>query len=190
MYIPEGVKVTSYTEKYFGGRSMTYHCPHNISCLKWDKQCSCPCLHSMLSSISARPPCSSSISTVFSAFSTTCPQLHGTTSLGQHLVETGGDYTWCTRSSDGSELYLNGELVVNNKCHHSDKQVCKKKRVPRGIVEVEACVFSSSGKPIMHVLYNGADTNGNLKNMCSMDAVKVAPKRKPDKSDWSLRVFR
>ena len=64
---------------------------------------------------------------------------------GQHLVHTGGTYTWCTRSSDGSELYVNGALVVDNKGRHSDRQMCKKKRVPRGLVKIEGRVFSSSG---------------------------------------------
>jgi len=65
--------------------------------------------------------------------------------FGQHLINTGGDYTWCTRSSDGSELYIDGELVVNNKGRHSDKLMCGKKRVTRGLVKIEARVFSSSG---------------------------------------------
>jgi hypothetical protein len=65
--------------------------------------------------------------------------------FGQHLINTGGDYTWCTRSSDGSELYIDGALVVNNKGRHTDKLMCGKKRVTRGLVKIEARVFSSSG---------------------------------------------
>ena len=69
--------------------------------------------------------------------------------FGQANVKTGGTYTWCTRSSDGSALYMNGALVVDNKGRHTDKQVCYKRRVARGLVNIEARVFSSSGKPIM-----------------------------------------
>ena len=36
MYIPEGVKVTLFTRKYFKGKSITYHGPRNINCLSWD----------------------------------------------------------------------------------------------------------------------------------------------------------
>jgi len=109
---------------------------------------------------------------------------------GEHKVHTGGSYTWCTRSSDGSELYINGALVVNNKGRHTDKTMCAKKTVPRGIVKVKAKVFSSSGTPVMHVMLNGADTDGNTMIMRSMESRKFAPKHTPTKSNWALRVFK
>jgi len=109
---------------------------------------------------------------------------------GQHKVLTGGSYEWCTRSSDGSELYINGALVVNNKGRHTDKTMCAKKTVPRGMIKVEAKVFSSSGSPEMHVMWKGADTNGNTMIMRSMDSRRFAPKHTPTKSNWALRMFK
>lgn len=109
---------------------------------------------------------------------------------GQTMIQTGGEYTWCTRSSDGSELYINDALFVNNKGRHSDKKVCGKKRVPRGLVKVEARVFSSSGTPIIHVMYDGPDTQKNSKLMRSKDATKVAPKHRPTKSNWFMRIYK
>ena len=42
----------------------------------------------------------------------------------------------------------------------------------------------------MHVLFNGADTLGNTKLMRSEHSSKVAPKHKPVKSSWALRMFK
>jgi hypothetical protein len=109
---------------------------------------------------------------------------------GQHQVKTGGTYTWCARSSDGSELYINGKLVVNNKGRHGDKNLCQKQRVARGMVTVEGRVFSSSGHPVMHIFWNGADTNGNTMILRSEKSAKFAPKHKPMKSNWALRMFK
>ena len=36
MYIPEGVKVTLFSGKYFTGKSITYMGPRKIDCLSWD----------------------------------------------------------------------------------------------------------------------------------------------------------
>ena len=225
MYIPEGVKVTLFSGKYFTGKSITYMGPRKIDCLSWDnwndKTMSLKIAEIKklqrsnyimriykASAMILSMPVTDALEYVGQA---TVPfvnfhgvhdfrkYMHGTPRYnfmavfwGQQMVHTGGTYTWCTRSSDGSELHVNGALVVDNKGRHGDKTMCKAKRVPRGMVKIKAKVFSSSGHPIMHIMWKGPDTGGNTKILRSMDSKKASSETKypPERSNWSLRMFK
>jgi hypothetical protein len=83
-------------------------------------------------------------------------------------IEKEGEYTMCTKSDDGSKLYVHGELLVNNDGLHGPEQKCKVIRLSAGKHRVTAVGFQHGGGAFMQVTYRGADTNNQEQLMKSV----------------------
>ncbi|EKX37532.1 hypothetical protein GUITHDRAFT_144953 [Guillardia theta CCMP2712] len=107
---------------------------------------------------------------------------------GNVLVQRGGEYQWCTTSSDGSQLWIDGNLVVDNDGRHEEKHVCGTYEVSNGLVPVEVRGFLSTGNFVLHAFWKGHDTGENFMLLRSEDATGNLPKE-PMESDWGVRTF-
>jgi len=86
---------------------------------------------------------------------------------GTLTVATPGTYKLCTRSDDGSNLYIDDVKVVDNDGFHSEKQVCSDKDLAAGQYRVNAVGFQGSVDASMQVTYKGPDTGDVEKLMPS-----------------------
>ena len=78
---------------------------------------------------------------------------------GQFLVITSGTYTFCTDSDDGSTLYVDGSMVVNNFGLHPSTLVCSTATLlSAGTHALSANYFQAGGDVAMMVTYSGPDT--------------------------------
>jgi hypothetical protein len=64
-----------------------------------------------------------------------------------------GTYKLCTKSDDGSKLYLNGKRVVNNDGLHGPEQKCSDVKLTSGRHAVTATGFQRGGGAYMEVTY-------------------------------------
>ena len=78
------------------------------------------------------------------------------------LVATGaitldsGEHTFCTASDDGSWLYLDGTLLVNNGGLHGTVKVCATTSVTKGTHTVLVNFFERDGGAVLEVTLDGA----------------------------------
>jgi hypothetical protein len=86
---------------------------------------------------------------------------------GTLRIDKEGDYDVCTKSDDGSKLFMHGELLVDNDGLHGPEQKCKKIKLTAGKHRVTAVGFQHGGGAFMQVTYKGADTGGTEKVMRS-----------------------
>jgi len=75
-------------------------------------------------------------------------------------IETGGTYTFSTRSDDGSILYIDGEEVVNNDGLHGARTREGDIILGPGVHNIEIVFFENRGGDILDVSIAGPDTNG------------------------------
>jgi uncharacterized protein YaiE (UPF0345 family) len=81
---------------------------------------------------------------------------------GSIMVETAGQYTFCTSSDDGSSLWVDGSMVVNNGCVHSWETKCGPPlTLTAGEHSVYADMFQNKGDLGMLATWSGPDT-GNI----------------------------
>ncbi len=66
-----------------------------------------------------------------------------------------GTYTFYTASDDGSRLFINGIMVVNNDGQHSLAEQQGSIQLPAGMHEIEVHYFEQTGEEILHVSYSG-----------------------------------
>jgi hexosaminidase len=66
-------------------------------------------------------------------------------------VRDGGYYRICTMSDDGSKLWLDDELVVNNDGLHGPVRVCSSTYLARGMHRVKTSGFQAGGGAFMTV---------------------------------------
>jgi len=74
-------------------------------------------------------------------------------------IGTSGTYKWCTSSDDGSKLYIDDALVVNNDGLHGLRERCASLGVSSGSHKFKALFFERGGHAGMEVKYSGADTS-------------------------------
>jgi len=74
-------------------------------------------------------------------------------------ISSSGAYEWCTLSDDGSKLYIDDALVVNNDGLHGWRERCASFGVSSGSHKFKALFFERGGGAGMEVKYNGADTS-------------------------------
>ena len=87
------------------------------------------------------------------------------TFTGQLIVSTGGPYTFCTASDDGSTLSVDGTLVVDNRGLHGTQTVCSSITLSGGVYAVYIDYFQAQGNNAMQVTYSGPDTSNNMEFM-------------------------
>jgi hypothetical protein len=106
---------------------------------------------------------------------------------GNLKIQRAGEYTFCTTSQDGSFLYVDGRMVVNNDGLHGAVQRCGKISLDASTHALYIPGFSHSGGAYMQAKYQGPDTGGVLRYLRSDGA--TAPK-KVEQSTWEMRMFK
>lgn len=81
--------------------------------------------------------------------------------LGNVVITKEGDYRFCTRSDDGSKLWVAGSYLVNNDGLHGPRTKCGTKNLGAGTYKVKATGFQRGGGADMRITYDGPDTAGN-----------------------------
>jgi mono/diheme cytochrome c family protein len=74
---------------------------------------------------------------------------------GYLSVPADGEYTFYTLSDDGSRLYLNGELVVNNDGEHGETEKSGKITLTRGDHAIRVTFFENAGGEALRVSWQG-----------------------------------
>jgi hypothetical protein len=83
-----------------------------------------------------------------------------------------GQYEFSTRSDDGSRLYINGKMVVDNDGHHSPTTKSGKISLSKGVHSIVITFFEDSGGAM---LQTSVKTPGN-KNWQKLSAEMTKPK--------------
>ena len=89
-------------------------------------------------------------------------------------VTTGGTYTFWSGSDDGSRLYIDGNLVVNNDGAHSYAELSGTIALTAGRHTIRVDFFEVTGQEDLIVSYSGADT-GSVKTNMSGAVGMLAP---------------
>jgi hypothetical protein len=81
--------------------------------------------------------------------------------IGDVGIHTGGTYTFFVRSDDGSKLYINGDLVVDNDgLHGAEEEKSGTVDLEAGDHPVHVDFFEKEVGANLHVKYSGPDTDG------------------------------
>ena len=81
---------------------------------------------------------------------------------GSIQIDEGGDYMFYTKSDDGSKLYLDGKLVVNNDGLHAAKERGGKVNLQAGRHTIEVRFFERTRKQVLEVRYSSATISKRL----------------------------
>lgn len=87
--------------------------------------------------------------------------IEGTTDLFGYVytseleITTAGNYIFSTRSDDGSRLYINGALIVDNDGLHGPETETGNIALPVGFYEIRVEFFERTGGQILEVEYDG-----------------------------------
>jgi PA14 domain-containing protein/dolichyl-phosphate-mannose-protein mannosyltransferase len=73
------------------------------------------------------------------------PETFSTTWNGSFIIISEATYTFATTSDDGSWVYVDGELVVDNSGHHTPLAASGTKRLRRGVHEIFIRYFQDGG---------------------------------------------
>jgi uncharacterized repeat protein (TIGR03806 family) len=82
---------------------------------------------------------------------------------GYLLVEMAGNYTFYTRSDDGSQLFIGGARVVDNDGIHGEQEVGGGIPLQAGYHEIIVTMFDAGGDQVLAVSWNGPDTGETKK---------------------------
>jgi flagellin-like protein len=74
---------------------------------------------------------------------------------GYVKVPTDGTYTFYTTSDDGSELYINGSRVVDNRGRHADRERSGTVRLDAGYHEITVTHFEHHGQETLSIAWDG-----------------------------------
>ena len=106
-------------------------------------------------------------------------------------IHRAGTYKFCTRSDDGSKLWVRGRMVVNNDGLHGPRTRCGRVALRRGNHSVKSIGFQRGGGAYMSIFYYGRDTGGHRKNLRSMRPPRGRRQRRWASSrGWRFSVFR
>jgi hypothetical protein len=107
---------------------------------------------------------------------------------GTLMIEKAGSYSLCTKSDDGSLLYVNDELLVDNDGLHGPEQKCKQITLSATEHSVIAVGFQHGGGAFMQVSYIGPDTGGKEQLMES--TLRRDSDQYSSGTGWVLKIFR
>jgi len=82
--------------------------------------------------------------------------------IGQLKIKQTGTYTFYTNSNDGSQLYINNKLVVDNDGEHGAKEKSGEIRLEPGNHKIRVTYFQSGGSKVLTVYYKGPGIERNL----------------------------
>lgn len=105
---------------------------------------------------------------------------------GSLEIITGGAYIFCTNSDDGSDLLVDGDVVVDNDGLHGAREKCGSKTLKPGAHAVQMEVFNGPGWVTMQGFYSGPDTFG-VKVLIPSTAAETPPPEEPSK--WTMRLY-
>lgn len=74
---------------------------------------------------------------------------------GQLTLEEAGSYRFQTYSDDGSQLFIDGELVVDNGGNHAPQRVESEVELDAGVHRIEVTYFENSGGEELAVSWSG-----------------------------------
>ena len=74
---------------------------------------------------------------------------------GSISISTSGTYTFYTSSDDGSQLYIDGKLVVNNDGLHSARERSGQQYLSAGNHSIKVTFFEKTGGALLNVSYKG-----------------------------------
>jgi cysteine-rich repeat protein len=75
-------------------------------------------------------------------------------------IASGGDYTFYTSSDDGSQLFIDGALVVDNDGLHGVVEESGVVTLPSGYHEIVVTMFERGGDEVLTASWAGPDTSG------------------------------
>jgi hypothetical protein len=111
---------------------------------------------------------------------------------GHVKITEGGSYKFCTRSDDGSKLWVQGDYVLNNDGLHGARTRCGRKTLKPGTYLVKSTGFQRGGGANMRITYDGPDTGGNHINLRSSSPGPAdAPQRMwQSASGWRETIYK
>ena len=86
-------------------------------------------------------------------------------------ITTAGNYTFYSGSDDGSVLYLNGQIVVNNDGLHSYQEKSGAIALAAGVYTLQVDFMEHTGQENLNVSYLGPDTAGLKTDLSSIGSV-------------------
>jgi len=107
--------------------------------------------------------------------------------FGNLKIVKGGVYNFCTKSDDGSRIFIDGLLVDNDGGLHGPKKVCNDKTLAAGTHSVHVSFFNNGGGAYEEIDYMGPDTGGAHIPIPSISTNNVPAPPKP--SMWTMKVF-
>lgn len=79
---------------------------------------------------------------------------------GYIQISKKGIYKFATRSDDGSQLYLNERIIVDNGGCHSLRYVSSNILLDKGVYRIKITYFDSGGESAMKLLWSSPEDNG------------------------------
>ena len=108
---------------------------------------------------------------------------------GSVYIEKPGKYLFCLTSNDGSRLFIDDWITVNNDGRHGDYTRCGHKYMRKGEHQVLVEGFSHSGGGMCALRYKGRDTGGGLLYMKARGGNAVKP-ASVGSSSWLMRMYK
>ena len=107
---------------------------------------------------------------------------------GNTVVKLAGTYQFCSESDDGSRVFVDGKMIVNNGGLHGRANKCGDVDLKAGTHAVHVSFFQGGGGAFERLTYRGPDTGGAHIPVPSVSTSNVpAP---PAPSLWTMKVFR
>jgi hypothetical protein len=107
--------------------------------------------------ISSQPPVASGIVDNFTISVAQRSENFGVQFVGQLFVSRQGAYAFFTNSDDGSVLYIDGNLVVNNDGNHAAQERSGTAQLTAGYHAIRVAYFQSGGGKSLTVSWQGQD---------------------------------
>jgi hypothetical protein len=79
---------------------------------------------------------------------------------GQVVIREAGNYIFCDSSDDGSKIWFDDKLQIDNDGRHSEREVCRSLDMKASTIKVEVHGFSLDHHCVQKFKYSGPDTNG------------------------------
>ena len=100
-------------------------------------------------------------------------------------IDTAGDYTFFTTSDDGSRLYIDGGLIVDNDGLHGNQEVGAPVILSVGLHPIQVSFFEKTGGQTLETRYQGPGIGKQLipDEVLLLDGCSGGPNRRPTAGD-------
>jgi hypothetical protein len=79
---------------------------------------------------------------------------------GYIQISKKGVYKFATRSDDGSQVFINGRIIVDNGGHHPLRYVSSNILLDKGLYRIKIIYFDSGGESVMELLWTPQEDSG------------------------------